>query len=307
MDTTNASELGVDCLPFPILPSGEYFTPKQQLNVNKSSQFQITALQWVIPWYGAGKTSKDSVLNIPGKVAWISMEVWGMISLLYMMYTVSAQEGIAKLPWENKAMAGMFITHYLYRSIIAPLLNPSMAPIHLFVWLGAFFFQVFNGLSIGGWLGGYGPQTRADWHPLLNYKFGARMELGMMIWALGFAANIFHDDELREIRRSAARAQKKQEQEKDEKAKGGSGVEKLYMIPQNGLFELILYPHYLCEWIEWGGFYLMAGSGCVPARNFLINEITTMFPRALQGKKWYIERFGKEKVGAKKAIIPYVC
>ena len=32
-----------------------------------------------------------------------------MISLLYMMYNVSVQEGIESLPWENKAMAGMFV------------------------------------------------------------------------------------------------------------------------------------------------------------------------------------------------------
>lgn len=132
------------------------------------------------------------------------------------------------------------------------------------------------------------------------------MELGMMIWALGFFANIFHDDELREIRRAALRSQKARAAQQDEKEKGGKGVEKVYMIPQNGLFELILYPHYLCEWIEWGGFWLMAGSGCVPARNFVLNEIATMLPRALQGKQWYIERFGKDKVGEKKAVIPWL-
>ena len=181
-----------------------------------------------------------------------------------------------------------------------------MAPIHVGVWLSAICFQAFNGLSIGGWLGGYGPQTRLDWAPELNYKVGGRMELGMMIWALGFMANIFHDDELREIRRSALRTQEKREQEQGERGKGGKGVEKVYMIPQNGLFQLILYPHYLCEWIEWGGFYLMAGSGCVPARNFVLNEIATMLPRAVQGKQWYIKRFGKENVGGKKAIIPWL-
>jgi 3-oxo-5-alpha-steroid 4-dehydrogenase 1 len=47
---------------------------------------------------------------MPGKLAWFTMEVWGMISLLYMMYNVSAQEGIESLPWENKAMAGMFVS-----------------------------------------------------------------------------------------------------------------------------------------------------------------------------------------------------
>ena len=127
-----------------------------------------------------------------------------------------------------------------------------------------------------------------------------------MIWALGFIGNIFHDDELREIRRAALRSEKARAAKKDEKEKGRKGVEKVYFVPQNGLFELILFPHYLCEWIEWGGFWVMAGIGCVPARNFVLNLIATMLPRALQGRRWYIERFGKEKVGAKKAVIPWL-
>ena len=134
------------------------------------------------------------------------------------------------------------------------------------------------------------------------------MELGMMIWALGFVGNLYHDDELREIRRAVTRNQKKRAQEAEESTgKGkaeGKGVDKVYVIPKNGLFWWILYPHYVCEWIEWAGFWLMAGSGCVPARNFLLNLIATMLPRAVRGKWWYEERFGKEKLEGRKAIIP---
>lgn len=136
------------------------------------------------------------------------------------------------------------------------------------------------------------------------YVNGARIELGFMIFALGLVANIFHDDELREIRRAALRKQAAQNDPSTGKNKGNKKVDKVYMIPQNGLFNYILYPHYFCEWIEWAGFYIMAGSGCVPARTFLINEVATMLPRALQGKAWYVERFGKEKVGGRKAILP---
>jgi len=249
------------------------------------------------------------VLNIPGKIAWITMEVPGFITLLYVMNTLPGQVGLSSLPWENKAMGALFVIHYIYRAILCPILNPSMSPIHVLVWLFAIAFQITNGLSIGGWLGGYGHTTRADWaNHENNYKAGGRMELGLMIWALGFFLNIFHDDELREIRRVAARNQKKRAQEAEQstgKGKGEQkGVDKVYMIPQNGFFTWILYPHYLCEWIEWGGFYVMAGSGCVPARNFLVNEIATMLPRAVSGKQWYIEKFGKEKVAGRKAIIP---
>ena len=82
------------------------------------------------------------------------------------------------------------------------------------------------------------------------------------------------------------------------------GVDKIYMLPKNGLFHYILYPHYFCEWLEWTGYYMVGGLACVPARSFLINEISTMLPRALQGRQWYIAKFGADRVGNRKAIIP---
>ena len=124
-----------------------------------------------------------------------------------------------------------------------------------------------------------------------------------MVFALGFLGNIYHDDELREIRRAAARnQQRKQADQQDPKKK--TLVDKVYMMPANGLFRLVLYPHYLCEWIEWAGFWMVGGLGCVPARIFLINEIAAMLPRAIRGREWYIDRFGRDKVGRRKAVIP---
>jgi len=179
-----------------------------------------------------------------------------------------------------------------------------MSPIHPFVWILALSFQLMNATCLGGWLAGYGPTTVYDWSGGLY-----RMEIGMVIWGWGLLGNIFHDDDLREIRRAAMRRQKKLEQEKAEKegktyeeVKGS--VDKVYMLPKNGLFRYVLYPHYLCEWIEWAGFWMVGGWACVPARCFLINEVFSMLPRALQGWHWYVEKFGREKVGSRKAIIP---
>lgn len=124
-----------------------------------------------------------------------------------------------------------------------------------------------------------------------------------MVFAVGLLGNMYHDDELREIRRAAARNQERKQKARGEKGDGKS-VEKVYMVPENGLFKLVLFPHYLCEWIEWGGFWMVGGMACVPARSFLINEVATMLPRALDGKQWYVERFGKDKIGSRKAVIP---
>jgi len=126
-----------------------------------------------------------------------------------------------------------------------------------------------------------------------------------MLWAIGFAFTIFHDDELREIRRAAARKQKRLAEEAGPSTgKGEVSVDKVYVIPKNGLFKWLLYPHYLFEWFEWTGFWVMGGANFTPGRTFVINEISTMLPRAVKGKRWYIERFGKDKIAGKAAIIP---
>ena len=77
-----------------------------------------------------------------------------------------------------------------------------MSPIHPLVWICAIGFQMFNALSIGGWLAGHGPTTAGDWAG--RYL---SMEIGLVIWAWGLLGNIFHDDDLREIRRAADRKQ----------------------------------------------------------------------------------------------------
>lgn len=254
-------------------------------------------MQWLTDFYPQGKTSIDSRFNLPGKYAWAVMESAGPVVVLYCMTTIPEQQGIASLPWGNWTVAGLYTVHYVYRALIGPLLlTPTMSPIHPAVFLSALGFNVVNGLSIGGWCAGYGPSTLEDWAGRLYM-----IEIGMVIWGWALLGNFFHDEDLREIRRSALRRQKAQA---EKEGKPIDGVDKYYMIPKNGLFHYILYPHYLCEWIEWSGFCIVAGWGCVPARAFLINEIATMLPRALAGRRWYIEKFGKERIGRRKAIIP---
>lgn len=238
------------------------------------------------------------------------------MTLLYIMWSLPQELGIAELPWGNWTMASCFVSpvaqasprtllilrqviHYLYRAVISPLfLNPSMSPMGPFVWLMAFGFQIFNAISIGGYLAGYGPTTKSEWNARSGHVF-----VGLVIWCWGLMGNMFHDDDLREIRRAANRKQRKQAAEE---GKPVGGVDKVYMVPKNGLFKYVLHAHYLCEWIEWAGWWMIGGWKCVPARTFLVNELATMIPRALQGKRWYEKKFGKEKLGKRKAVIPGV-
>ena len=76
---------------------------------------QLTIIQWTISWYGMGKTSTESKFNIPGRIAWLTMEVPGFLIVLYIMYSLPDQLGLLGLPWENKAMGGLFVRPILLR------------------------------------------------------------------------------------------------------------------------------------------------------------------------------------------------
>ena len=173
-----------------------------------------------------------------------------------------------------------------------------MTPYHIGVALFALSFQIINGIAIGGWLGGYGPTSPSDWSwdgRGVNGRGQVPIYLGTALWTAGFAANIYHDGILRDIRRQP------QDQGKE---KTDRRVEKRYEIPKGGLFKYVFFPHYFTEWIEWIGWWIIGGWNCAPARIFLINEISTMLPRALAGRRWYVRRFGEERCKGKKAVVP---
>lgn len=75
---------------------------------------QFASLQFVIKWYGMGKTSVESRLNIPGRLGWMTMEVPGFIALLHTMYSVSEKYEIEDLPWQNKVLAGLFVGFFFF-------------------------------------------------------------------------------------------------------------------------------------------------------------------------------------------------
>lgn len=271
--------------------------------------------QFFIDYYPMGKTSVASRFNIPGHIGWALMEAPGFMTLLYIMWTLPEKGGGDGLPWQNWGMAALFTIHYLYRALLSPLvLNPSMSPIHPILFLAALSFQICNATCLGGWLAAYGPVTAADWH---DRKLA--VATGTIVFTLGLLGNMYHDDQLREIRRAAARKMQRREDMKGDgkyhddahREEGGEqkeqrrSVAKVYMVPENGLFRWVLYPHYLCEWIEWSGFWLIGGWACVPARCFFFNEVASMLPRAVTGKRWYVQRFGREKIGSRTAVVPW--
>ncbi|KAL2755276.1 hypothetical protein ACRALDRAFT_1077011 [Sodiomyces alcalophilus JCM 7366] len=265
----------------------------------------LSLSQFATSWYGMGKTSVDSRINIPGRVAWFLMECPGFTLLLYIMSTLPKQAGITDLPWQNKALASLFVIHYIYRAILFPFIQPSMSPIHPAVFLLAAIFQVVNATCIGAYLAAYGPVTDLEWSARLAPFSTIQFVVGVVIFFVGLVGNYLHDEELREIRRIERRRQEKVIREQQQKGNARVSVDKHYRVPEAMLFRYILYPHYFCEWVEWFGFWVASGWS-VPARAFLVNEIAAMLPRTVRGRQWYIDRFGEEKIHEKWTVFPGV-
>ena len=245
-----------------------------------------------------GKTSTNSALNLPGRFAWMSMECPGFLTLTYIMFTLPRLSGssFGNLPWQNQLLAGLFVLHYLYRAIAFPLMQPSMSPIHPLVWIAAMVFQLFNATVLGSWLAAYGPVSASSWDAQTPTP---QFVLGVAVFYLGLTGNFYHDEVLREIRRKEARRQAAASEK-------GVKVDKVYRIPQAGLFRYVLFPHYLCEWIEWTGFWMACGWSCEPAMAFVVNEVAVMLPRARNGYDWYVDTFGKDKIQGKWVVVPFI-
>ncbi|KFZ03459.1 hypothetical protein V502_10928 [Pseudogymnoascus sp. VKM F-4520 (FW-2644)] len=203
----------------------------------------LTAVQWLTAYYPMGKTSTASCLNIPGKLAWVLMELPAPLLLVYTMTGLRAT--LPPPPTENSILAGIYVrlpppaspsppltkstnpqkvTHYIYRALLAPLLNPSMSPIHPIVILAAWVFNTLNAVSLGGHLGGLGPTLTT------------RLALGLPIWALGFAGTIAHDEILRRGRRAASKPDAPAKAADTHTVPDGHGGEKTYVLPSGGLF-----------------------------------------------------------------------
>ncbi|KAJ5747752.1 uncharacterized protein N7511_009448 [Penicillium nucicola] len=257
--------------------STEFYPPTPQVYTCILNIFQyfplVTVFQWLLSWHPAGKTSNNSILNIPGRIAWCAMEIVGPVNLIYnLMLPSPSSPAIGDLPWPNVLVAGLYCIHYFNRSIISPFFSaPSMSPIHPFVMTSAMAFNWFNSSCLVGWIRGYTIPTIPSFHANENSPHARPgivdfiPTVGVLLFAIGMAGNIYSETALFRFRREET---EKRLAKKSDDAKAGTTAgqidggsrnkfHKVYVIPPTrGVFRYILYPHYAFEWLEWFGFAL---------------------------------------------------
>ncbi|KAJ5963582.1 uncharacterized protein N7479_003458 [Penicillium vulpinum] len=237
----------------------------------------ITVALWILSWYPAGKTSSQSVFNIPGRIAWSVMELVGPINLIYTMTSPSPYSpSFTDLPKPNILIVALYCTHYLNRAVISPFFSaPSMSPIHVVVMAAAMLFNWFNSACLAGWLRGYVVPTIPSFNTATSGNPSPRSvvvellpTIGLILFAIGMAGNIYSETEFFRLRREEA--ERRVAKKVDDESPGGEArgsrnkFYKVYVIPPAcGVFRYILYPHYVFEWLEWIGFAL-AGTAVAP-------------------------------------------
>lgn len=280
--------------------------------------------------------------------------------MLYIFYKLPPMVNIASLPLSNRLAASLYLIHYANRAIISPwFAAPSMSPIHVLVAGFAILFNWFNSSCITAWLVGYhipvtqgyktdgtatGPSAGTlHGHPTSPFSARILPVIGLGLFAIGMAGNIYSERTLYRLRREEADKRSASAKEKGNAKGEKNKYHKVYVIPPcQGVFRFILFPHYVFEWLEWLGFALV-GTAVFPSRQvnisstyatppitlapwlvpvaqwtqklsvplplpavvFLVNAVANMLPHARWGRKWYVERFGERAVAGRGAVVPY--
>ena len=115
-----------------------------------------------------------------------------------------------------------------------------------------------------------------------------RFLIGMAIYFFGYFMNLHSDAIIRNLR------------SKEEVERG----EKVYRIPQGGLFKYVSSPSYLTELLSFLGFAIATWN--LGAVFVLLVSAANLIPRAFQIHAWYKEKFGDEYPKERKVLIPFI-
>lgn len=209
--------------------------------------------------------------TIPNKWGWVLMEIPSVLA-----FAGTYALGNQSLQTASLLLAGIWLSHYCYRTFIFPnLIRSKGKKMPLSIAMTGFAYNTFNSYLNARWISHLGSYPS-------NWPTDPRFILGSMVFASGLILNIHSDQILINLRKP-----------------GETG----YKIPEGGGFEYVSAPNYLGELIEWTGWAIASWS--MPGLSFALYTGSNLIPRALANHKWYQEKF-PEYPEDRKAIIPKV-
>ena len=202
---------------------------------------------------------------------WTLMERPVLVLFVYFVLTGTAEK--TAVFW---VIFGLFVSHYLHRSLIFPWRTHTQGKvIPVAIVFAAVVFNLINGSINGLWLGNFRD------YPLTWFK-DMRFVGGTILFLSGAIINFKADETLIGLRRP-----------------GETG----YKIPYGGLFEQISCPNLFGEMVQWWGFALLCWNPA--ALSFAVWTTVNLVPRAKDHHRWYRRTF-PDYPEKRKIILPRI-
>nr|WP_234367711.1 DUF1295 domain-containing protein [Parabacteroides pacaensis] len=235
--------------------------------------FIFIALYFINAGYGMLFDKKWGI-TLPSKIGWSIMEMV-VFFIMFILWFFSSR----KLEIVPFLFFIFFELHYFQRSFIYPLLMKGNSRMPIGIMSMAILFNILNGYMQGEWIFYLAPADLYTKHWLQTPQFIS----GTAIFFLGMFINIQSDHVIRNLRKPG---------------------DTNHYLPQKGLYKYVTSANYLGEIIEWTGFAILtwSWSGLV----FAWWTFANLVPRANALYHKYEKMFGKEKVGTRKRIFPFI-
>jgi len=229
--------------------------------------------------YGRFPAEKLGIQLSP-RFGWMLMELPASVTFIFFYF-----QGENRFETVPLFFLGIWILHYSNRGFIFPFLiraaKGSKGTFGLSVVLAGWFTTALHGYLNAALISDISTRYTVDWFSTPQFI------IGLVIYLIGYTFNIHSDAIVRNLR------------SKEEVERG----EKVYRIPEGGLFKYVSNPSYLTELIAWTGFATMIWS---PGALFiLLISAANLIPRAFQTHKWYLEKF-PEYPKNRKVIFPFI-
>ena len=224
--------------------------------------------------------SERSGLNLPPRLGWFLMELPATLSFVWFyIHGQNAQELVPMI------FLGIWLVHYGNRGFIFPLLmrvaKGSKGTFSIIVVVSGWLVTTLHGYLNAVFISHLSTHMTPEW------LSDPRFIIGVAIYACGFLLNLQSDSIIRNLR------------SRDEIESG----EKIYRVPEGGLFKYITNPSYFSELMSFTGFAIATWS--LGAVFVLLVSAANLIPRAFQVHRWYQEKF-PDYPSERKVIIPFI-
>ncbi len=234
----------------------------------------FVSLYFVTAGYGQFRT-KQWGWSINNKLAWVLMEIPVFLVMLAIWCSSPLKWHLPQL-----VLFCLFELHYFQRSLVFPFLMNGKSQMPVAIMLMGVVFNLINGVIQGGGLYLF---PNPDFEQGASYLFRPNAIIGALLFIMGMAVNLHSDYVIRHLRKP--------------------GDTKHY-LPQKGMYRYVTSANYLGEIMEWMGFAIATAT--LAAWVFPIWTAANLVPRAHAIYNRYKDEFGKEALGKRKRIIPFI-